>query len=89
METTDIEDLAQHFSGLRLYSPTSTTSATLTHRMSDSPSGKTEDDCWGPGRGSRLTSDLDHFICDLALFREKSTDLAKIHFLLVTRTETY
>ena len=44
---------------------------------------------WGPGRGGRLTSDLDHFFCDLALFREKSTDLAKIHFLSVTRTETY
>ena len=45
METTDIEDLAQHFSGLRLHSPTSTTSATSTHKMSDSPSDKTEDDC--------------------------------------------
>ena len=44
---------------------------------------------WGPGRGGRLTSDLDHFFCDLALFREKSTDLAKIHFLSVTRTETH
>ena len=33
---------------------------------------------WGPGRGGPLTSDLDHFFGDLALFIGKIIDLAPI-----------